>query len=61
MRVQIAFLGEGAGQEDPLLLAAGEVADLALRIGQHVDLFEALAGDLAILPAPGRCPSRSLP
>ncbi len=36
----LAFLGQGAGQEDALLLSARQLADLALAEARHADAFE---------------------
>ena len=42
--VDFGILDEGAGEEDPLLLAAGELGDLAVGELADADLFEGGAG-----------------
>ena len=49
--VKIALLREGAGQEDSLLLAAGEIRNLPVGEGQHLHLVETGSRDFAILLA----------
>ena len=47
----VRLLGERAGDEDALLLAAGELPDLRVGVVQHVDFGERVADDLAVVVA----------
>ncbi len=49
--VEPGVLGQGAGEEDPLLLAARELADLAVREILHAHLLQAGEGGLPVVRA----------
>ena len=49
--VNVGLLSEGAGDEDALLLSAGELPDLAGRELGHADVFESATGDVSLLAA----------
>ena len=51
--IKIALLRQGAGEKDALLLAAAQVGNLPIGVGQHLHLVEALARDLAIAALAG--------
>ena len=50
---QVGSLGEGAGEEDPLLLAAGELTDGAVGERAEPELLQAAAGFLPVPPVGG--------
>ena len=47
-QVEVRLLGQGPGQEGPLLLAAGELADLPIGELGHTHLLQRLHGDPAV-------------
>ncbi len=47
----VAFLREGASDEHPLLLAAGQLADLRAAICDHADPLEHAVDDFAVVGA----------
>ena len=49
--VEPGILGQGAGEEHPLLLAAGQLADLPLGKVGHAHLLEGVQRNLTIFPA----------